>query len=461
MGHSHGGDRQSVRVHARARMLLLVLIIPLLTATALGLVVLWPADANPPTPDFMGGPATLADASVVKVERRVCGGAPDDPFAGADQVFCQSASVKLSGGGAGAEAGKVVDIEVSQGADSPVLHNGDKIVVGRVGSSDGTQGDGGGWYFSDFQRRGPLMALAVFFAVAVVILARWRGLFALAGLAVSFAVLVRFILPAILLGKNPVAVAVVGSAAIMFVALYLAHGINARTTTAVLGTVGALFLTGVLAWIFVAGTHLTGLASEESGLLAASLSGVSLKGLLLGGIVIGSLGVLDDVTVTQASAVWELHLANPAYGFSRLYAAGLRIGRDHIASTVNTLVMAYAGASLPLLVLFTLSSRRLSDVLTSEIVAQELVRTLVGSIGLISAVPITTALAAFVADRSIRREPVDALLHDYEEGSASHASASSVKRPARRRRSSMPPPEAPKARPRAKVARGAAGRATP
>jgi uncharacterized membrane protein len=461
MGHSHGGAKESLRVHARARMLLLVLVIPLLTATALGLVVLWPADANPPTPDFMGGPARLADASVVKVERRVCGGAPDGPFAGADQVFCQKASVKLSsrpGGGAGAETGKVVDIEVSQGADSPVLHNGDKIVVGRAGSGEG---DDGGWYFSDFQRRGPLLALAVFFAVAVVILARWRGLFALAGLAVSFAVLVRFILPAILLGKNPVAVAVVGSAAIMFVALYLAHGINARTTTAVLGTVGALFLTGVLAWIFVAGTHLTGLASEESGLLAASLSGVSLKGLLLGGIVIGSLGVLDDVTVTQASAVWELHRANPAYGFSRLYGAGLRIGRDHIASTVNTLVMAYAGASLPLLVLFTLSSRRLSDVLTSEIVAQELVRTLVGSIGLISAVPITTALAAFVADRSIHREPVDALLHDYEEGSASHPSASSVKRPAKRRRSSMPPPEAPKARPRTKVARGAAGRATP
>jgi uncharacterized membrane protein len=205
------------------------------------------------------------------------------------------------------------------------------------------------------------------------------------------------------------------------------------------------------------------MASEESGLLAASLSGVSLQGLLLGGIVIGSLGVLDDVTVTQASAVWELHQANPAYGFSRLYAAGLRIGRDHIASTVNTLVMAYAGASLPLLVLFTLSSRQLGDVLTGELVAQEIVRTLVGGIGLVSAVPITTALAAFVADRSIHREPVDALLHDYYDGdaSASHPSARSVKRRAKSRRAAMSPPEAPTARPRTKVARGAAGRATP
>jgi uncharacterized membrane protein len=452
MGHSHGGTTDTpARVHARARLLLLALVVPLLLATVLGLVVLWPADASPPTPDFMGGPAKLAEGTVVKVDRRPCGGSGDLA------VLCQNAGVKLTSA-AGADTGKVVDVEVAQGADSPVLHGGDKIVVGRAGSGEGD--DAGGWYFSDFQRRGPLLALAVFFAVAVVIFGRWKGLFALAGLAVSFAVLVRFMLPAILIGKNPVAVAVVGSAAIMFAALYLAHGVNARTTTAVLGTVGALFLTGVLAWIFVGGTHLTGMATEESGLLAASLSGVSLRGLLLGGIVIGSLGVLDDVTVTQASVVWELHRANPAYGFQRLYAAGLRIGRDHIASTVNTLVMAYAGASLPLLVLFTLSSRNLGDVLTSEIVAQEIVRTLVGSIGLLSAVPITTALAAFVADRSTYREPVPALLYDGE-GSASHASARSVRRPAKRRRSSMPPPEVPSARPRRKVARGAAGRATP
>src|SRR5581483_2104738 len=299
---------------------------------------------------------------------------------------------------------------------------GDKIVVGRAGTGRPGDPNAGGWYFSDFQRRGPLLALAVFFALAVVIFGRWRGLMALAGLAASFGVLVRFILPAILVGKNPVAVSVVGAAAIMFAVLYLAHGLNARTTTAVLGTVGALLFTGLLAWIFVAGTHLTGMADEESGLLAASLSGVSLRGLLLGGVVIGSLGVLDDVTVTQASAVWELHQANPAYGFQRLYAAGLRIGRDHIASTVNTLGMASAGASLPLLVLFTLSSRHLGDVLTSEIVATEIVRTLVGSIGLVSAVPITTALAAFVADRSVHREPVPALVYDGD-GSASHPQA--------------------------------------
>lgn len=464
MGHSHAGGKEPARVHARARMYLLLLVVPLLLATVLGLVVLWPADASPPTPDFMGGAAKLADGTVVKVDRKACGAGGDQT---ADQIadqtadkapLCQEAKVKLTGRSAGSGAGQVVDVEIGEGADSPVLHGGDKIVVGRAGTGKAGEPDGG-WYFSDFQRRGPLLALAVFFALAVVVLGRWRGFFALVGLVVSFGVLVRFMLPAILIGKNPVAVAVVGSAAIMFAALYLAHGINARTTTAVLGTVFALFLTGALAWVFLAGTHLTGMATEESGLLAASLSGVSLRGLLLGGVVIGSLGVLDDVTVTQASAVWEIHRANPAYGFHRLYAAGLRIGRDHIASTVNTLVMAYAGASLPLLVLFTISSRHLGDVLTSEIVAQEIVRTLVGSIGLVSAVPITTALAAFVADRSLHREPVPALLYDGE-GSASQASARSAKRRAKRRKSSMPPPE-PSARPRTKVLRGPAGRATP
>lgn len=461
VGQGQLDEKEAARARARARLLLLALVVPLLAATLLGAVVLWPSDADPPTPDFMGGPARLAEATVVRVDRHPCDGA--DSGDGTDPAFlCQRASVKLTGGAA-ARTGEVVEIEVGSGADSPDLRSGDKVVVGRTGGEDhaGDEGAAGRWYFSDYQRRGPLVALAVFFACAVVVFGRWRGLFALSGLAVAFAVLVRFVLPAVLTGRNPVAVAVIGSAVIMFATLYLTHGINARTTTAVLGAVGALFVTGALAWMFVAGTHLTGMATEESGLLAASLSGVSLRGLLLGGMVIGSLGVLDKVAVTQASAVWELHRTNPEYGFNRLYAAGLRLGRDQVASSVNTLAMAYAGASLPLFVLFTLSSRQLGDVLTGEILAQEIVRTLVGSIGLLAAVPITTALAAFVADRSLHREPVPALVYDGD-GSLSQLPARSARRRARRRRSSMPPPEPlPSARPRTKVPRGAAGRATP
>jgi len=244
--------------------------------------------------------------------------------------------------------------------------------------------------------------------VAVVVLGRWRGLRALLGLAISVLVLVVFVLPAILEGQSPLLVAVVGSAAIMLVALYLAHGLSLMTTTAVLGTLASLGLTALLARLFVSAAQLTGFSTEEASILQLSAEQVNIQGLILGGIVIGSLGVLDDVTVTQASAVAELRLANPRYGFIDLYRSALRIGRDHIASTVNTLVLAYAGASLPLLILFRQASRNVSDVLTGEVVAVEIVRTLVGSIGLVASVPITTALAAWVLSQRAEPQPADA-----------------------------------------------------
>jgi uncharacterized membrane protein len=162
----------------------------------------------------------------------------------------------------------------------------------------------------------------------------------------------------------------------------------------------SLLLTGLLALFFVEISIFTGVGSEEAAFLQISQQQVNLEGLLLASVIIGTLGVLDDVTVTQASAVWELRRANPSYGIRGLYRAGIRIGRDHIASTVNTLVLAYAGASLPLLILFTVSERGLGSVLNTEIVAEEIVRTLVGSIGLVSSVPITTGLAAFVARKA-------------------------------------------------------------
>jgi uncharacterized membrane protein len=213
-------------------------------------------------------------------------------------------------------------------------------------------------------------------------------------------VLILFVMPAILEGTNPLAVAIVGAAVIMFVNLYLAHGFNARTTTAILGTMASLAVTALLAFLFVEFGRFTGFGSEEALFLQLSADQINLQGLLLGGIIIGTLGVLDDVTITQASAVWELHVANPTYAFGDLYRSAIRIGRDHIASTVNTLVLAYAGASLPLLILFTVSQRRLDQVLNSEVVAEEIVRTLVGSIGLVASVPLTTALAAAVVAAS-------------------------------------------------------------
>jgi hypothetical protein len=212
----------------------------------------------------------------------------------------------------------------------------------------------------------------------------------------SFAILLTFVLPGMQAGQPPLLVAVTGAALIMFVVLYLTHGITAQTSVAVLGTLASLVLTGVLGTITTAATHLTGFGSEDATTLAMLQADVDLHGLLLAGIIIGSLGVLDDVTVTQAATVTELARANPDLTRLQLYRAAIRVGRAHIASTVNTIVLAYAGASLPLLLLLIASGRDTTELLTSEFMAQEIVRSAVATMGLIAAVPITTALAALV-----------------------------------------------------------------
>ena len=183
----------------------------------------------------------------------------------------------------------------------------------------------------------------------------------------------------------------------MFVVLYLTHGLTARTSTAVLGTMVSLTLIGVLGALWAGFAKLTGLDDDTSALVGLLDRPIDTRGLLLAGVVIGALGVLDDVTVTQTSAVWELRAANPAMSRLELYNAALRIGRDHVASAVNTLVMAYAGAALPLLLYSSIAGVGLGNILSSQVIAQEVVRTLVGSIGLVAAVPITTFLAATVA----------------------------------------------------------------
>jgi len=361
-------------------------------ATVVGVVVLWP----PPTPkDRTGGlgagaPVDLVDATVTASPVVPCrSGLP-----GAALV-CRDVTVRLDGG---PEKDDSTSLHITESPDQPTLREGDKVILGRADDP----GQPVAYFFADFQRRTPLLVLGLLFAVAVVGLARWRGLAALLGLAVSLLVIVRFVLPAILAGENALATAVVGAAVVALVIIYLAHGVSARTTTAVLGTLVALALTALLGVLFVEATKLTGLSSEEGTYLRGVLgSSVNLRGLLLAGIVIGGLGVLNDVTVTQASAVWEIHLANPSVSARDLYLSAMRIGRDHIASTVDTLVLAYAGAALPLFVIFTVVDRRLGDVLTGEIVAEEIVQTLVGSLGLIAAVPITTWLGCLLVTRCV------------------------------------------------------------
>ncbi len=248
-------------------------------------------------------------------------------------------------------------------------------------------------FSGDFQRRPVLLLAALLFAAAVIAVGWWRGVAALAGLMASLGVLLLFVLPAILDGRSPVLVAVVGSAAIAFITLYLAHGFTRMTTVALVGMVGALVLTAVLSAVAVDLARFSGFASEESTLLTV-FEGIDVSGILLAGIVLGAAGALDDVTVTQASAVWALRAAAPGQDRRTLFLRAMRIGRDHIASTVNTLLLAYAGAALPLLILFVLSDQSLGTIANSEIVAVEIIRTLVGSIGLVAAVPLTTWLAA-------------------------------------------------------------------
>jgi uncharacterized membrane protein len=258
-------------------------------------------------------------------------------------------------------------------------------------------------FSGDFQRRPVLFVALLVFAAAVVAVGRWRGVAALAGLAASLGILLLFVLPAVLDGRSPVLVAVVGASAIGFVTLYLAHGFTRMTTVALLGMIGALVLTALLSAATVELAQFSGFATEESTLLSL-FEGIDVAGILLAGIVLGTAGALDDVTVTQASAVWALRGADPDQDPATLFRRAMRIGRDHIASTVNTLLLAYAGAALPLLILFVLSEQSLGAIANSEIVAVEIVRTLVGSIGLVAAVPITTWLAAHSVDDSNHHE---------------------------------------------------------
>jgi uncharacterized membrane protein len=393
-GHGHGHG-PAVPAGRRVRVLIAALLVPFALATLVGVVLLWPTGVLPPTTSAAQQPVR---AEVTATRAAPCspgdevgdqgGGVGDEAGGG-----CVALIVRMADGPApGRDLVQIVPIEPG----SPRFAVGDRVVLGWSG---GDPEDPGSYQIVDFQRGSSLLWLAVAFAGAVLLLGRWRGLAALAALALSFLVLLVFVLPAILTGHDPLAVAVVGSCLIMFAVLYLTHGPSARTSTAVLGTLLSLALIGVLGAAFSAAAKLTGLDDQTSNLIATLGTAVDARGLLLAGVIIGALGVLDDVTVTQTSAVWELRRADPQMGARALFAAAMRIGRDHVASAVNTLVLAYAGASLPLLLLFTLSGRALGEVVTAQDVATEVVRTLVGSIGLVASVPITTGLAALVASR--------------------------------------------------------------
>jgi uncharacterized membrane protein len=270
---------------------------------------------------------------------------------------------------------------------------GDRVLVARIAHVSG----GFRYTIVDFYRTPSLFLLGLAFAIVVVAVGGFRGVRSILGLAITFAVMLLVLIPGILAGGDPVVVSLAACALVVFATLYLVHGFSWKTTAAVCGTLVALAITGGLAVLAMEMTKLTGLGTEESAFLQLVTGGsVDIRGLLLGGMILGALGVIDDVTVGQASTVLELHRANPRLSTYELFWRSMNVGRDHIASTVNTLVLAYAGAAMPLLLLFTMGGNRWDTVVSQEIVAVELVRTLVGSIGIVAAVPMTSLMAALV-----------------------------------------------------------------
>jgi uncharacterized membrane protein len=393
-GHSHGAAHlDQWRSSPRIERSLWAAVAAWAVLALVGVVLLWPGSSG--TSGFLSDPTV--EGTVVATEVGPCAGTAVE-----DLVECRTITIQLE---SGPDSGQQTLLEQSvTSGDFKVPEVGDGLVLTATTLADGTTI----YNFSDYQRTGSMWVLVVLFVVAVVALGRWRGVGALAGLAISISVLVAFVLPALLDGSSPVLVAIVGSSVIAFASLYLAHGFNSPTNVALLSTLAALALTGVLAWFFIEVTSLTGLSDENSLFLEALGLRIDPRGLLLAGVVIGSLGVLDDVTVTQVSAVGELHRARPTASARELYRSALVIGRDHISSTVNTLFLAYAGAALPLLLLFTEVRQAIADTAMREQVAVEIVRTLVGSIGLVAAVPIATALAAAVLTaRTPAEQPSD------------------------------------------------------
>ena len=254
------------------------------------------------------------------------------------------------------------------------------------------------YLFMDLNRSNLLIWVSIIFAIITIFIGRWRGVGAIVGLILTFLVLLYFMFPALLEGKSPLAVAVVAASGLVLILLYTAHGLSIRSSVAVLGTLFGIGLTAIISYLVVGFGNFSGISSDDDFLLAG-VTQIRLDGLLLAGIIFASVGVLNDVTVTQASSVWEIKESQPNYSYKELFVSGMRIGRDHIASTVYTLLFTYAGAALPTLLLIVLADRPSGFILSSEAISQEIVRTLVGSIGLVLAVPITTILAAVLAEK--------------------------------------------------------------
>ncbi len=366
--------------------------------TVIAVALLWPGGGEGSELEF-GNRTQTEPGTIEKIELTDCSVPIDD-------VVCREASIRIE---SGPEQGNLVPVDVTSRSQDTVFGVGDRVKVASMPAAGGEPV----YSIIDFERKQPLIVLAVAFALLVVFFGRLRGAMSLVGLAISLVIVLMFIIPAILDHKPPLAVALAGSMAVMLVTIFLAHGFGPKSVAAVLGTTFSLLLVGLLAVVFTQAANLTGFSSEEASLLSVGDSGLSISGLVVAGIIIGALGVLDDVTISQASTVLALRAANPRQSVGQLYRRAIDVGRDHVSATVNTLVLAYVGSSLPVLLILGSGQFGLGGAVNMEIVAKEVVATLVGSIGLIAAVPITTILAALLARTLSRGELAEAAAHGH------------------------------------------------
>ena len=401
--HSHRAAADGgVRIGSRVRLALLGFLGLVFVATVVGVVALWPqhasvdrvrARAPSPPPG-----ATTPDAEILSVGPACPAGNKGSAVSGCDTVRVRI----LDGVGRGDQTTVQVPPEVATSG----IGRGDHLEVFRT---PGHGGDAPSYTYSSVRRGLPLLWLSLLFLAVVVLVAGRRGAMAVVGLVVSGATLYWFLLPALLSGRPGLAVACVSAAAIMFVVLYTTHGFSLRTSTALAGTLVGIGMTGLIGWVVIGQAHLTGIAYETGGALSTFAGNdLDFQGLLACSVVLAGLGVLNDVTITQSSSVWELRAAAPRAGRREVFAAAMRIGRDHIASTIYTIVFAYSGAALVVLMLLYVYDRPPLDLLSTEAMAEEIARTFVSAIGLILAVPVTTAIAVLIAGPAAAAEEAGA-----------------------------------------------------
>lgn len=384
------------RPRNRLTVVVTAVLVPLLVLAVAAMAATWPGERRETARVIEPVEVQYPTAVVTGTAQESCQGTVEDQRPDGsipETVTCMRVTADVT---SGSQAGRSIQVWATATLTPADVGTGTRIVVEWYPA---TQTDDEVWAWHDFQRSLPLGALLALFAISIVLVAGYRGARALLGLIAAFAVIGVYVLPALLSGENAVVVALAASTVIMTAVLYLAHGLSLRTSTALIGTLAGLALTTGLGALGARWAHLSGVTSEDDYRLAQLLGdvgAVSLRSLFLAGLVLAGLGVLNDVTITQASAVWELRAASPHATRLELFRGGMRIGRDHIASTVYTIAFAYTGASLPVLLLLLIYQLPLLSTLTSGQFAAEIVRTAVSSIGLVLAIPLTTVIAVMV-----------------------------------------------------------------